>query len=226
MSLDADTRRAAQILWDYLKLNQPLKRCDCAIAMGSHDVRVAEHAAHLVLQGWAPRLVCSGGFGRLTREVWHLPEAHRFAEAAEKAGLSRDKILLEDQSTNTSENILFSRQLIASCGISAQAILLVHKPYMERRALATALKVWPEVAYCVSSPPLSFADYPNEEISIEVLLQIMVGDFQRILLYPEKGFQIEQDAPPAVMRAFHTLKSKGYIEHILPENGFSIDQST
>jgi len=218
MPLDADTRQAAQILWNYLKLNQPLKHCDCAIAMGSHDVRVAEHAARLVLQGWAPWLVCSGGFGRLTREVWRLPEAQRFAQVAEKVGLPREKILLEDQAANTGENILFSKRLIASAGISTQAVLLVHKPYMERRALATALKVWPEVAYCVSSPPLSFSEYPNEEISREMLLQIMVGDFQRILLYPQKGFQIQQNVSSAAMQAFQVLKNKGYTAHILPEN--------
>ena len=41
----------AGILWDYLRLGEPLRKADCLIAMGSHDLRVAEYAARLFLDG-------------------------------------------------------------------------------------------------------------------------------------------------------------------------------
>lgn len=59
--MEREILNAAKILWDYLKLNQPLQKSDCILAMGSHDLRVAEYAASLVVEGWAPLLVCSGG---------------------------------------------------------------------------------------------------------------------------------------------------------------------
>jgi len=55
----------AKILWNFNCLNSPLHKVDFIIAMGSHDLRIAERAAQLVLDGYAPLLVCTGGFGRL-----------------------------------------------------------------------------------------------------------------------------------------------------------------
>ena len=198
-----------------MHMNQPLRKSDVAIAMGSHDVRVAEYAARLVLEGWAPLLICSGGSGRLTNGIWKDSEASRFAAAAVKAGLSADKILLEDRSTNTCENLTFSRALCEEMGIPAQYILLVHKPYMERRVWAAVGKIWPETKAAVASPPIPFEAYPTREITLEMVIHIMAGDFQRILAYPEKGFALAQEVPDAVMEAYGILMQSGYTRHLL-----------
>ena len=132
----------AQVLWDYMKLNQPLQRADCLLVMGSHDLRVAEFGAKLYLDGWAPLMVCSGGLGNQTRNLWDETEARKFSQIAHRMGIPTEKILLEEESTNTGENIIFSRRLLQSKSINPSSFLLVHKPYMERRALATFQKLW------------------------------------------------------------------------------------
>ncbi len=198
-----------------MKLDQPPEACDCIIAMGSHDLRVAEHAAQLMLAGWAPLLVCSGGLGRLTRNMWHEAEARKFARIARQMGVPFNHIMIEDQSTNTGQNIQFTQDLLQSKGCKIRSALLVHKPYMERRSLATALKVWPEISYNVSSPPIAFSDYPNTTISVEELIQVMVGDFQRILVYPQMGFQVTQEVPQDVMKAYEELVRLGYTRSML-----------
>ncbi len=208
---------AAQILWNYLKLDQPLVRCDCIIAMGSHDLRVAACAAQVFLEGWAPLLVCSGGLGRLTRSLWQEAEARQFAAVALKAGVPENRILIEDRSTNTGENLRFTRELLTRRAIKIESALLIHKPYMERRALATAMQVWPEIRYCVSSPLMAFEDYPNEDISMDEMVHIMVGDFQRILEYPARGFQVSQEVPSQVMLAYRKLIDAGYTKQALSE---------
>lgn len=207
--------QAAQILWDYLKLGQPLAVCDCVIALGSHDLRVAEHAARLVLEGWAPVLVCSGGLGRLTRSMWHEAEARKFARIARQIGVPFERIIIEDQSTNTGQNIQFSRDMLNAKGCIIRRALLVHKPYMERRSLATALKVWPEAEFHVSSPPIAFENYPNEAISREEVINAMVGDFQRILVYPDMGFQVPQEIPQQVREAYQLLVANGFTKQLL-----------
>ena len=196
-------------------MNQPLRKSDVVIAMGSHDLRVASYAAQLVLEGWAPLLICSGGFGRLTSGIWQKSEAARFAATAVEKGLSQKKILLEDRSTNTGENLLFSKALCEKHGISTRTVLLVHKPYMERRVWAAARKIWPEPQTTVSSPPIPFEAYPTEDIPLDQVIHIMVGDFQRILVYPEKGFAVPQPVPDEVMDAFDLLVLNGYTQHLI-----------
>ena len=213
---DTATLRAAKILWEYMRVNQPLKKSDCILAMGSHDLRVAAHAAALYLQGWAPMLVCSGGHGNFTRGKWKQTEAEMFAEVAIDAGVPKSAILLEKASSNTGENVLFSCTLLEQKGLVCNAFILAHKPYMERRAYATFRKLLPTKQVVVTSPPLSLADYPTIEISLENTIQIMVGDFQRILLYPKMGFQIPQRVPAEVMAAYKKLIQQGFDAHFLP----------
>ena len=213
--MDKKILNAAKTLWDYLKLGQSLNKCDCIIAMGSHDLRVAKYAAELVVKEWAPILVCSGGLGRLTKEIWQESEAAKFAKIALDAGVLKDQILIEDRSTNTGENILFTRSLLEENEVLIKSAILVHKPYMERRAYATVKWYWPELAVVVSSPQIPFEDYATSEISINEIIQIMVGDFQRILVYPEKGFQIAQEIPVETNVAFKFLVNHGYTQYLV-----------
>ena len=196
-------------------MDQPLQKSDVVIAMGSHDLRTANYAAQLVLDGWAPFLICSGGLGRLTSGVWQQTEADRFAAVAAEMGLPAQKILKEDRSTNTSENLTFSRLLCEEKKIAFKDLLLVHKPYMERRVWAAACKIWPDIKITVSAPPISIQEYPTDEIPLEMVIHIMVGDFQRILVYPQKGFAAAQPIPDPVMQAFNFLVESGFTDQLI-----------
>jgi uncharacterized SAM-binding protein YcdF (DUF218 family) len=207
----------AQVLWNYMKLNQPLQKADCLLVMGSHDLRVAEYGAKLYLDGWAPLMVCSGGLGNQTRKLWDETEARKFARVAIQMGVPIENILLEEESTNTGENIIFSRRLLQRKSINPASIQLVHKPYMERRVLATFQKLWPGKQGQVSSPPLTMQEYPNNEISREEMINIMVGDFQRILVYPQKGFQVEQPVGKEVLHAFQSLVKQGFYSNLISD---------
>ena len=205
----------AQVLWNYMNLNQPLQRADCLLVMGSHDLRVAEYGARLYLDGWAPLMVCSGGLGNQTRNAWDEPEARKFARIARQMGVPAEKILIEEESTNTGENIIFSRRLLQSKSINLSTLLMVHKPYMERRALATFQKLWPDKRAWVTSPPLAMEEYPNDVISMEEMINILVGDFQRILIYPQKGFQTPQPISKDLLKSFKALVQYGFTQHLI-----------
>ena len=215
-AIDAPVRALARALWDYHRLGQPLKRCDGMLVLGSHDLRVAECAADLYHEGWAPWVVMSGGLGNLTRGLWTEPEAEKFARIARTRGVPDARLLLETRSTNTGENLRFSRALLAARGMHPGTCLLVQKPTMERRAVATFLRVWPGAEAIAASPRIAFDDYPTEAIPLARLIAIMVGDLQRILVYPERGFQVAQDVPESVMAAYEELIARGFTDHMLP----------
>lgn len=204
----------AQRIWDYHHMGHTLMRSDCILVLGSHDLRVAERGAQLYLDGWAPLLIMSGGLGNLTRGLWAKSEAELFAEVARNMGVLEDRILVEPRSTNTGENIQFTRALLEERGLAPESFIVVQKPYMERRSFATFRKVWPEKTITITSPPISLRDYPNDEITMEDVINIMVGDLQRIMLYPALGYQIAQDVPDDVRQAYEALIDMGFTRHL------------
>ena len=207
----------AKKLWNYHHVNHTLKKSDCILALGSHDLRVAERAAELYLQEYAPLVIMSGGLGNFTKDMWTEKEADQFATIAIKKGVPEKNILIENQSSNTGENILFTQKLLEEKKLNPQSFIVVQKPYMERRSYATFKKHWPDKDLIVTSPQISFEEYPTNDIPVEKVINIMVGDLQRIKLYPEKGFQIYQDIPADVWNAYETLITLGFDKHLIKE---------
>ncbi len=211
-----DDNQLAKIIWDYQLMHHQLQKADLILALGSHDVRVAEYAAKLYLAGWAPLLMFSGGRGRLT-EKWQKPEAEIFAEAAIKMGVPEDKILIEDQSTNTGENITFTKNILDTRGLNPKKIILVQKPYMERRSYATFKKQLPDIDIVVTSPQIPFEKYDLEDRPKDQKIHVLVGDMQRIKIYGDKGFMIPQDIPKEVWDAYEELVKRGYTIQLVKE---------
>ena len=205
----------SKLLWDYHHMDHALVKSDVILALGSHDLRVAERAAQLYLDGWAPLLVCSGGLGNLTSDLWTESEADQFAAIAVTMGVPENAILVENRSTNTGENILFTEKLLEGKGIEPGSFIVVQKPYMERRSYATFKKHWPGKNVVITSPQLSYEDYPTEDIPADRVIDIMAGDLQRIKEYPAKGFQIYQDIPINVWKAFERLVELGFDGHLI-----------
>lgn len=212
--MNTDIRALAEKLWDYHQMKHQLAPADAILVLCSHDERVAECGAQLFHEGWAPLLIFSGGRGAITARLWNEPEAERFARIAIGLNVPPANIIVEPNSTNTGENIRFTKQLLAERRLEPESLIVVQKPYMERRAFATIRRLWPEKRVLVTSPQVSFADYlaqyAHSSLSADDVIGIMVGDLQRIRFYPERGFQIAQEIPDDVWRAYEQLVEAGY----------------
>lgn len=209
------TLTLAKTLWDYHHVNHTLKKSDCILVLGSHDTRVAEYAADLWLEKWAPLLIMSGGLGRLTEGVWTETEADKFARIAIEKGVDPAALLIENKSTNTGENIILTQVLLQQKNLTPQSFIVVQKPYMERRSYATFKKHWPDKQLSVTSPQIPFKEYATPQISLERVVHIMVGDLQRIKVYAEKGFQVHQEIPAHVWQAYEQLVALGYNNQLI-----------
>ena len=213
--MTAEVKALANKLWDYMHMGHTLEKADCIFVLGSHDLRVAERGAELYLQGWAPLLIFSGGLGNFTQDMWTEKEADKFAAIAINMGVPPEIIITENMSTNTGENVKFTKALLKEKGILPESVIVVQKPYMERRAYATFEQNWPGKKVMLTSPQISFEKYPTEDIPLDYLTNIMVGDLQRIKVYPEKGFQIYQEIPVDVLDAYEQLVAAGYDKHLI-----------
>ena len=211
------SEEAIRRIWEFHKMGQRLEACDLIWALGSHDLRVADRVAELWHAGLAPLIVMSGGYGNFTEGVFKKPEAELFAERAMELGVPEEAILIESRSTNTGENVQFTRMLLDHHSIEVRKAIAVQKPYMERRTYATISKQWEEVEVMVTSPQLDLDEYCQEVISRDDLTHIMVGDLQRIMVYPEQGFMVRQDIPGDVFEAWTLLVAMGFRNHLLPE---------
>ncbi len=199
--------RHIETLWDYMQLKHELKPADCLFVMCSNDLRVAEHAAKLYHQKLAPLIVFSGGEGRFTDGLFEKSEAETFAEIAKLSGVPSEAILLETKSTNSGENVRFTEQRLKEEGKQCSSFILVQKPFMERRAIATFEKQWqsPYTQLQVSSAALPFFEYINEDMPLMMVLEALMEDFSRVKSYPEKGFQTEQNIPQQVESSYQAL---------------------
>ncbi|MHA1683416.1 MAG: YdcF family protein [Promethearchaeota archaeon] len=213
-----DDVELAEIIWDFHHLNHDVVHSDCILMLGSHDTRVAKRGAELFLDGFAPLLICSGGLGNFTKGLWDETEAEKFAKIAIDIGVPEENILIENTSTNSGENIIFTRKLLKNEGKDPESFILVQKPYMERRAFATFKKVWPGKQVIVTSPQISLKNYPTSEISMNEVINIIVGDLHRLMVYPKLNFQIEQEIPNIVYKAFIELIKRGFDGHLLQDH--------
>lgn len=208
--ITAANRRDARIVWDYHQLGHELRPCSVAIGLGSHDLGVATFAAELYRAGLFPTLVFSGGTSGTTAERFPRGEAVHYREHALSLGVPDSAILVEPSAGNTGQNIDFSRALLRAAGVSARSVLLISKPYAQRRAYATCRRVWPEVDVVCASVPSAFDDYVRSIGDERLVVDMLVGDLQRVIEYPKLGFAVEQDVPATVLAAYDRLVSAGF----------------
>ncbi|MGI5349258.1 YdcF family protein [Streptomyces sp. CA-250714] len=207
--------RNALLIWDYHQMHHELRPADVAIALGSHDLGVATTTAKLYHAGLFPTVVFTGGNSPTTAARFPRGEAVHYREHALSLGVPDSAILLEPNAANTGHNITYSRQVLDAAGITPATVLLVSKPYMERRSYATARKLWPEAEVCCASEPLELDDYVKSIGDEKLVLDMLVGDLQRVIEYPKLGFAIEQDVPEDVRAAYESLLTAGFTSRLI-----------
>ncbi|NJC72984.1 YdcF family protein [Planosporangium thailandense] len=214
-TLREDLRSAAETLWRYHDLGHEPRRCDTGIGLGGRDLGAARVAVELFHRGMFPILVFTGA--RTPRSADRFPhgEAVAYHEYAVAAGVAPESILLEERATNTYENIVFSRRVLAAHGVRPRSVLLVSRPYQQRRAYATCRKQWPEVDVVCAASRQSLAEYVSGAGDAKRVIDSVVGDTQRIELYAQRGFAVPQEVPAEVRAAYERLVAAGYTGRLI-----------
>jgi uncharacterized SAM-binding protein YcdF (DUF218 family) len=208
-------RADVETLWEYHDMRHEPRPCDVGIGLGSHDLGVAVVAVDLYHRGMFPLIVFTGANAPTTVERFPRGEAVHYREYALDHGVPADAVLIETEATNTAENLTLTRDLLAHQGVKPGSVLLMSRPYQQRRAFATCRKIWPEVDVLCASRPLSLDDYVVSIGDVKRVIDMLVGDTQRIEVYAQRGYAIPQDVPGDVRAAYDRLVEAGFTSRLL-----------
>ena len=142
-------------------------------------------------------------------------EAVHYREIALKCGVPDSAILVEPNATNTGENFEFTRSLLAARGIGVDSAIITCRPYQQRRAYATAKKRWPEIEILCTGSAEDLDAHVAAIGDVDRVINMLVGETQRVTVYAEIGYAIAQDVPPAVAAAYERLVAAGYTARLL-----------
>lgn len=187
-----DIAQMVQEVWKYLAVKGLLVKSDLVFVLGRDDFNITEKAAELYEKELAPCILLSGGRGRLTGAIKG-SEAQAFADTLQKKGIPREAVILEEESTNTGENIDLGLKLLRSQNIPHRTIILVtHGPHM-RRALAVAQ---------ANDSTINWIPCPDDcdalgeqKMASDETIKELAGEINRLVEYPQEGFFAEQDVP-------------------------------
>jgi uncharacterized SAM-binding protein YcdF (DUF218 family) len=208
----------AQVVWDFMRYEQPLEPANIILGLGYADRHIADHCVSLYRAGFAPRILFSGDRDETGSYTLPYSQAEMLAERALQLGVPETDLLLELHARNTGENIRFSYELLEQKGLLPQKVILVHEPYMLRRDFLTFEKQWPgkKPNLMCSAVDITMMDYAEQSFeTFSDMVHVMVGDLQRIQQYPKQHYEAEDIVPPHVLDAYKTLVTRGYTNHLL-----------
>ncbi len=206
-----------QIIWDYMVVEDEVPTSADAIVIGGSGMTTdsALRAAELYHAGVAPVIVASG-FANPEFSA-SVTEAEMLADVLIDQGVPPEAIKRDHAATNTGDNITNSANILKDAGIYAGSVILIHKPFMTRRFLATALAQWPQPQprLYVTSWPTSLKEYHALHARFygsedEKMIYLMLGDYERIKSYPAKGFSVKQPESPKADAAYEQLAERGF----------------
>lgn len=205
------TLQHASVLWKFLGAGRQHSASELIVVCGSYDLRVCDYACQLLKDGVAPHLLFTGNTGNWTKHLWARTEADIFAQRALAQGVTAEQFTLETRATNFAENIAFARALFPD----VRRVTFLTKPNSIRRVALTLPVQWPGLEAWVDAPSFRFPDDVSNLIGVLGLIDEMVGDVHRIMVYPALGFQVEQAIPDEVQMAWRYLVEQGFDHHLI-----------
>ncbi|MBU0625338.1 YdcF family protein [Patescibacteria group bacterium] len=132
------TSQEISAITDYIFIGSRLEPADLAFVFGTRLAEPIIKIKEVYDAGLVKRILISGGINRHTGRN----EAQDMAAALIGLGVVAEHLILEDKSTNSLENVLFSRSVIEQVlgWADIKRIAVICKHYHSRRALMTLKK--------------------------------------------------------------------------------------
>ncbi|MFT4261349.1 MAG: YdcF family protein [Candidatus Woesearchaeota archaeon] len=194
-----------QELFEFLSPRDKLKKSDAVIGFGHFDMNIAKTCCEIYLKGLAKKIIYTGGVGAGSADFKE-PEATEFFNYSKKhyPQIPLNDFMIENKSTNTGENILFTKQL-KDFEKNIRSAILVATPTRQLRVYLTTKKHL-DIAV-INYPPKTSLD-ENEELfktKNQDFNKQIIGEITRLIEYPNKGFCKPIKIPDKIMKAYKEL---------------------
>ncbi len=193
----------------------PAAPCDAIMGFGVFDLRLPVFCGELHTRGLAPRIIFTGGLGAGTGRLGR-PEADawRAALRGRYPDIGDDRVILENRSTNTAENIAFTAELLARAhpdltfGKGLRRLVVVASPSRLRRVALTLRQVQPELTLFRQLPAVSLeAEWAAYGLQGLDYVAHLAGELDRIVEYPARGWIVAEPLPPEIAAAHVVLRA-------------------
>jgi len=170
---------------DYIFLKPSPQKADLALVFGTRHQEAINKVFELYRDQLVSKILVSGGVNKVTGEN----EAKEMSNKLALLGVKKDDVILENKSTNSLENVLFSKQIINNnIGFDKiKKIIAVVKHYHSRRALMTLKKHFPKTVKLI---PVTYEIYGftvNNWFDNEAGKQKVLSEWNKIPEYLAKG---------------------------------------
>jgi len=170
---------------DYIFLESKPQKADLAIVFGTRYPEPMDKVFELYSNKSVPKILVSGGKNKFTGEK----EASMMRDRLIKLGVEKESILTEEESTNSLENVLFSKKIIENkIGFrNIKKIIAVVKHYHSRRALMTLKKHFPKNIELIPTPYSIYGFTKNNWFDNKKGREKVISEWNKIKEYLEKG---------------------------------------
>ena len=148
-----------------------------------------EAIANFARTGIAKLIIPSGKYG-VKAPPGTIPQAHLIRDVLLQAGIDPKQILIEDQSTNTGENVRFTKKLLEEHDIDPQSILFACKAHHTGRCARTIRTSFKKALLSVLPYNGIYGDHIISKLNWRTdpfSKQRVYGEYLRILQYTEEG---------------------------------------
>lgn len=207
--MNKDITENLRIVLDFLTASTPTEHlpiCDAVFLFGSSKTdQIPKSGANLFKTGLAKKVVCSGkhAFHQSSGPFGFPTEAEWYADVLSKEGVSPEAIILDTESTNTLENVLFGISACHKQEFYPKSLILCPIPPLCCRSLATFRKQFPEIKVFGYT-----FEFPIENYLPPDRMKRVLGEFERFEEYAAKGDMVRIDVPKNVHISVDFLKSQ------------------
>ncbi len=209
----------AELIYAYLAATDPLptEPVDAIVGFGTFDLSLPRFCGDLHLRGCAPLIIFTGGIGAGTADLGQ-PEADAWRGELRRSHptIADARVILENRSTNTAENIGFTAELLAGqhpgreLGVGVCSVIGVASPSRLRRVALTWRKLQPAIPLVRQRPPE--ATYASERTLYAAkgfdYAAHLCGELDRIVDYAQRGWIATEALPADISGALARLRAE------------------